>query len=220
MAKVTIKIDREPDLWDYSIKEWCGGDSFDESYVINGGSNRNRDYKTFDGASWWQEAKGILYEMDYDSFPGSSLRYNKDKYTREQRKAIVKIYEDCYICDSTETIMKVVKILHPEMDLRTREIRGYCQGDWAEVVYDANKETTETLDYLEAWYFGAMSEIYCTDEDEMDCYYPVPDYMLWKWERENRVKEEVLDIFGYDADTECEIYESDGYTQVKKWKVI
>lgn len=215
---IEIRIDTEADLWDYDYKEEVAGDEFDELFVITG----NRQYKETIEASWWKYAHDLMSDLDMDDYPGAVLRYYKPgELTREQRKALVKLYEDCRCVDDIDTMIDALNIIYPEREFVTRTIRGYCQGDWQEIVYDAKEVNEKIVEYLEAWYFGKMTELHLITKGD-DCWSTVPDDDLWEWERTGTLRENLLEHFGYDKDTteEVEIYKSDGYRQVKNWVAI
>lgn len=213
---IEFYIDSEAELWDYDYKEEVAGEEFDELFVVTG----NRDYIGTTEASWWKYANNVMDDISTDSYPGSSLRYYGD-IPREQRKALVKLYEDCRYVDDIDTMVKALNILYPEREFTSRTIRGYCQRDWQEIVYDKKAVSEETVKRLEAWYFGAITELHCINkEQDDDCWSTITDDELWEWEREDKVKENLLNHFGYDKSEECEVYVSNGYTQVKNWKAI
>lgn len=214
--KVIFHIDNEADLWDYNFKEEVMGseDEFDKYFVLKG----NRDYNTCEEAPWYKGAKGLLNDLDMDSYVGQVFRYYGN-ITREQRKAVLKVYEESRYLDDLETIVAVANILNPEREFKTATIRGICQSDWQDVAYDTKYE--RLLEYLEAWYFGEITEINCVcEETEEDCWGTMTDDEIWRYEREGNLKEKLLGYFGYKDADECEIYRSHGYTQVKKWEQI
>lgn len=212
---IRFYLDNESELlWFHDYKEEVAGDEFEEMFVVTG----NRDYIGCTNASWYEKAKEVLGDMELVDYPGSAFNEWHKEFTREQRKALLKVYEECRYTDDLETIVKAANIIYPEREFRTATIRGYCQGDWQEVAYDATVE--DSLDYLEAWYFGKITEIHCIDDEEMDVWSTATNDEIWKWEREDRLAKELLLMFGYDENEECEIYENDGYIKTRKWKQV
>lgn len=211
---VTFRIDTEAELWDYNYKEQVAGteEDFNETFVLTG----NNRFKGTENASWWQRAKEIVGDLDQDTFPGQVFAYYKN-LSRQQRKLILEKYNEYRYSDSPELILEVAAILYPEKSFGSREIRGYCQGDWQNVYYD--KQYENVIDFLEAWYFGQITEIHCIDGTE-EVWGTITDDELWKWEREGKIKEELLELFEYAEDTECEIYTSNGFVQVKQWEKV
>lgn len=217
LGMIKIYVDTEAELWDMDYKMEVAGDSFDETFVLTG----NRAYQGCTEASWWEKAKEIIGDLDNDSwsgFIGKSLIYYPEMQ-RAQRKAIVKAYENCRCTDDLDFMVEILNIIYPEKEFEVSTIRGYSQGEWQDVV--CSKEDAKYIDYLEAYYFGKVTEIHFIDEEnDDDCWEYVTDSELWQWEREDRVKEELLEHFGYKENEECEVYQSNGYTRVKNWKAI
>lgn len=210
MDELIFYIDRDAEMWDYDFRDYVCEENFDDRFVILGG----RDFKSYENAEWWKKAKELLNNIDYDSHPGKCFQYYPS-ITREQRKAILKIYNSCRYSDDTETILDVVNILYPDRQFDIGCIKGYCQGDYAEVIYDKRNENV--IVDIECWFFGKMSEIH----DSIDnCYTPITDEELWEHERKGDIKKWILDLYGYSEDTPCTIMESDGYRQVKQWKAV
>jgi hypothetical protein len=222
MVRIELYTDGES-TWSYYGKdeEWKSyvvGEDFDNIFVITG----NRDFIETVEAKWWNRAKTILNDLDnYEPIPGSVFNFytEEDEVSHEQRKAILKVYEDCYSIDDAETILKVANILYPEEHYVSRCIRGCCQRDW-QYVYCAEK-WVDLIDDLEAWYFGDITEIHWEDEEnEEDMWCPIINDKLWQLKKEPDFKKALLEYLGEPTDLECEIYEQNGYTKVTNWKQI
>lgn len=197
-----IYIDYEPectiDLWDFIENN--------DRFIITG----NRHFQTTGTAAWYDKAKEILNDLDNDYFVGACLRYYSE-LTRSQRLAILKVYNDCEYSDSNETIASVASILTGH-DIRTATIRGCVQGDWNEIIYDATQATQDDVRTIESYYFGDYSEIY--DGDIMA--YVTNDEIR----NADNLKAFCLESLGYPTDTECELYESNGYVTAKAWSKV
>lgn len=173
----------------------------------------NRDYPNITYASWWKKANEVI--RDLENYDDRAMCYYRDELSRKQRKAIIKAYENCRYTDDTDFIIEIVKILYPEMELETATIRGYCQGDWQEVVYI--KDSID-IDLLEAFYFGQIVDITVnTDEEEYGD--TITDSELWKMEDEG-LKEALRKRYDIPKDEELVVMQCDGYKQVEDWKEI
>jgi len=204
-----IYIDKEPEWIDIDMLNDC--DCYND-FVLTG----NRDYMDIHtDCEWYKHTTDVLSDIDSDNYAGESLRSYGD-IDRAQRKALVKLYNECRSIDDLETVAAAANILYPSRHFETATIRGYCQGDWQECVYDAAEK--DYLKYVEAYYFSMVAELHIKDDDGDTCYDIIPDFELWDYERADIVKQELLNRFGYPIDTPCKLYESDGYTRVKNWK--
>lgn len=215
----TIRIDNTGDgiCWVYSGDEWkdwvC--DNFDENVVVMG----NRDYTEITEASWYEEAKLLLDDIDecttFDGLEEDFYKAYKDTYTREIIDKVYKVYVECNTYDNLEVITKVANILHPDIQIEIATIRGYSQGEWQEVAYI--KETVD-IDMLEAYYFGKISDI--TVETEDDTYGDIVTHdELWDMEHGN-LKEKLREKYNIPEDEELTVMKCDGYVQVADWKEV
>lgn len=184
-----------------------------EGVVIRG----NRHYKDHEEASWWKEALEIITDLDeyiegdWEGIYDDPLFKNIPKETTD---AIVSAYAKCKYSDDSEFIMKVANILHPELKLKIATIRGYCQGDWQDCIYAEG----EDVDYIEAIYFGKISEIHIKDaEDEFADF--ITDDELWQLDREGRLKESLCKRYDLNPD-DTKIFVSDGVIHTIKWKEV
>lgn len=169
---VEIRIDNTGDgtWWLYNDnnvwKDYCGCDNFDEQVVLTG----NRHCKEYKDAEWYQAAKDILNDIDcYDEYP---------EYISEEVNAkLKKLYDKCRC---TEDIMvDVLRVLYPEDAFKDGTIRGYCQGDWQDYIVKGDVDTN----LLEAMYFGKISDITVTTDEEKFGDIITHDE-LWRAERE------------------------------------
>ena len=197
-------------------KENCGVENFDETFVIHG----NRDYKGIEEAEWYDEVKYLMKDLDEvvwedDGDVKSTREYHK-KYTDEQWKAIVDIYDNCKYSDSDETYLAVLKVIYPNDKWETGTICGYTQSEWNNVLYKANE--VENLTRLEEYYYGHVAEIYADSEDS--CSAIITHDELWKAERENTLEKLVKELLDIPKDEKIKIYESDGYVRIPQWKEL
>lgn len=202
----TIKINTEETVWwlydgEDSWKEHVSA-NFDETYVIKG----NNDYKEIAEASWYKRAMDIIHDFEQEV----EKEYFTD-LTETQYREIKEIIDKCQYSDDFGTIIKVLKVIYPKEKFETATIRGYCQGDWNDVLYKANGADVELL---EAYYFGMVAEVY--DETE-HIYAVVTNDALWRAEMENKVEGLVRECCDIPDDEEIEIYKSNGYVKVTKW---
>lgn len=205
---VEIRIDNTGDgtWWLYNDndvwKDYCGCDNFDEQVILAG----NRHCKECTDAEWYQAAKDILNDIDcYDEYP---------EYTSEEVNAKLKeLYDKCRCTE--DIIVDVLRLLYPEDAFKDGTIRGYCQGDWQNYIVKGDVDT----DLLEAMYFGKISDITVTTDEE-DFGDIITHDELWRAEREEGLKEFFKDRYELDKDEEIHILQSDGYKQVVDWKEV
>ena len=204
-----IYINEQPECIDWNLEEAIY--NLDEDFVLTG----NRDYISRTKAEWWTRATDLINDLETDSFPGECFRYYTD-IDREQRKAILKAYEDCRCSDDMEFIVEVANILYPDKKFDTATIRGTCQSDWQEVAYNVNRE--DDIKYLESFYFGMVSELHLVNDDD-DCWDYITDDELWDMEKSDTLSDLVI-RFGYEAGTKCAIYKADGYSRTLDYELI
>ena len=88
-------------------------------------------------------------------------------------------------CRCTEDILvDVIRLLYPEDTFKTGTIRGYIQGDWQDYIVMGDVDT----DLLEAMYFGKISDITVTTDEE-EFVDVITHDELWRAEREEGLKE-------------------------------
>lgn len=205
---VEIRIDNTGDgtWWLYNDndvwKDYCGCDNFDEQVVLTG----NRHCKEYKDAEWYQAAKDILNDIDcYNEYP---------EYTSEEVNAKLKeLYDKCRCTE--DIIVDVLRLLYPEDAFKDGTIRGYCQGDWQNYIVKGDVDT----DLLEAMYFGKISDItVTTDEEEFGDI--ITHDELWKVGREEGLKEYFRKRYELDKDEEIHILQADGYKQIRDWKEV
>lgn len=179
---------------------WC--DNFDEQVVLTG----NRHCKEYKDAEWYQKTKEVIEDIDcYELYP---------EYTSEEVNAKLKeLYDKCRC---TEDIMiDVLRLLYPEDAFKDGTIRGYCQGDWQDYIVKGDVDT----DLLEAMYFGKISDITVTTDEEKFGDIITHDE-LWRAEREEGLKEFFKNRYELDKDEEIHILQADGYKQILDWKEV
>lgn len=210
---VEIKIDNTGDgtWWLYNSnqgwKDYCGCENFDEQVVLTG----NRDFTECVEAEWYQRANELLDDIanDFDALDIC------DDYslTQEQYKSVKEMYDKCRCTE--DILVDVIRLLYPEDTFKTGTIRGYCQGDWQDYIVMGDVDT----DLLEAMYFGKISDItVTTDEEEFGDV--ITHDELWRAEREEGLKEFFRNHYELNKDEEIHILQADGYKQVVDWKAV
>ena len=204
---VEIRIDNTGDgtWWLYNDndvwKDYCGCDNFDEQVILAG----NRHCKECTDAEWYQAAKDILNDIDcYDEYP---------EYTSEEVNAKLKeLYDKCRCTE--DIIVDVLRLLYPEDAFKNGTIRG--QGDWQNYIVKGDVDT----DLLEVMYFGKISDITVTTDEE-EFVDVITHDELWKAGRENGgLKEYFCKRYELDKDEEIHILQADGYKQILDWKEV
>ena len=210
---VEIKIDNTGDgtWWLYNSnqgwKDYCGCENFDEQVVLTG----NRDFTGCTEAEWYQKANELLDDIanDFDALDIC------DDYslTQEQYKTAKEMYDKCRCTE--DILIGVIRLLYPEDTFKTGTIRGYSQGDWQDYIVKGDVDT----DLLEAMYFGKISDItVTTDEEEFGDV--ITHDELWRAEREEGLKEFFRNHYELDKDEEIHILQADGYKHVVDWKAV
>lgn len=184
-----------------------------ERFVILGG----RNFKSYEDASWWDNVKSLIHDMERHEYPGEALSLYKE-LSRQQRKTILKECENCRYSDDTDFLVKILNILYLEDQFKFSEISGYSQGDYAEVVFKADFEPL--VDSLSSYYFNKLTEVERIDEDEDSCWDVLEDSELWALEQKGNLKEELLSRFGYPKETKSKVLIADGYIRQIRWKEV
>ena len=201
---VEIRIDNTGDgtWWLYNDndewKDYCGCNNFDEQVILAG----NRSCKEYKDSEWYQKAKEVIDDIDcYELYP---------EYTSEEVNAKLKeIYDKCRCTE--DIIVDVLRLLYPEDAFKDGTIRGY----WQNYIVKGDVDT----DLLEAMYFGKISDItVTTDEEEFGDI--ITHDELWRAEREEGLKEFFKNRYELDKDEEIHILQADGYKQILDWKEV
>ena len=205
---VEIRIDNTGDgtWWLYNDndewKDYCGCNNFDEQVILAG----NRSCKEYKDSEWYQKAKEVIEDIDcYELYP---------EYTSEEVNAKLKeLYDKCRCTE--DIIVDVLRLLYPEDVFKDGTIRGYCQGDWQNYIVKGDVDT----DLLEAMYFGKISDITVTTDEE-EFVDVITHDELWRAEREEGLKEYFRKRYKLDKDEEIHILQADGYKQILDWKEV
>lgn len=204
---VEIRIDNTGDgtFWLYGStdawKDYCGCDNFDEEVVIFG----NRNLCGVTNASWYQEAREILDDIDsYDIYPGDLYIGAND--------LLKKLYDDCTNTD--DIILDVLRVLHPNEKFTMTQISGYCQGDWQNIITKGDVN----IDLIESFYFGKIAEVFVQDDGDSFCDVITHDE-LWEAERGD-LKEYMRKRYEIPQHKEVKVFEADGKIQVPNWKEV
>ena len=158
----------------YNFEDEVELSRYEDKMVIAG----NRDFKEFGDDTLIKITKNDYYDDD------EALIENEDGSCDED--------EIGYNYDTAEELAKV----SGKKNWVEGSFRGYSQSDWQKVWYVKDEVSQDELDYMEAFYMGKVSEF----RDEDDCYYSVPDDIVWKG------KKAICDYLGFKVD-ETEIYD-------------
>lgn len=69
-------------------------------------------------------------------------------------------------------------------------LRGYCQGDWINILYPADVYSDEDINFYEAFYFGKYQDYIIKYRGETICDY-IPDHIAWN---ENELTARILEL--------------------------
>jgi hypothetical protein len=125
------------------------------------------------------------------------------------------------LLETEDEIMKTLEKLYPNDRFDKFDITGYTQGEYATVIYKANKldiscDLNEFVECFGDYYFGHVTEFIDTQENVHEY---VADSEFWKHENKD-LKSFVCDILCIDKDEDIQLLKSNGYTQVKNWTVV
>lgn len=184
-------------------KDYCGCENFDEQVVLTG----NRDFTGCTEAEWYQKAKEVLDNIDcYDEYPTD--------VSDEVNTKLKEMYDKCRC--TADILVEVIRLFYPKDTFKTGTIRGCCQGDWQDYIVKGDDVDT---DLLEAMYFGKVSDITVTmDEEEFGDV--ITHDELWKAEREEGLKEFFRKRYGIDENNEIHIWQAEGYVKILDWKEV
>lgn len=176
-------------------------EDFDEQVVLTG----NRDFKDYTEASWYQEAKDVLTDIDcYDEYP--------DDLNDEIKAKLKELYDECRCTE--DILIDVIRLLNPNDTFKSGTIRGYCQGDWQEYIVKENVD----VEQLENFYFGKIADI-TVSNDEEEFGDVITHDELWEAERED-LKEYMRKRYELSENEEVYILKADGMKQVVDWKEV
>lgn len=161
MSKYIVNISPERDNY-YDWKDYVCED-FDENAVIY--VDRYND--EYENASWWKDTDVLIRDIENCYDLGDFIDSFKGEYAKDKLEEIYNIYGDWDGRDKPEFYAKIAMILFPGLDLVVDGIRGYSQGDFAEVVYI--KDSLD-IDKLEDWFFGDVYDIRVYEISDEDYY--------------------------------------------------
>jgi hypothetical protein len=100
-------------------------------------------------------------------------------------------------------------------------IRGCCQSDWQDIIYDSEKYTRDDIQRLEIEYFNTGSEWIIHDEntepktpDEISGY----SVYCYGWNGE-QIRAEIADAAGVKPE-DVVLFKFSGYTQTAKYEEV
>ena len=204
---VEIRIDNTDGVnWLYDSnhtwKDYCRCENFDEEVVLTG----NRDFTGCTEAEWYRKAKQVLSDTDcYDEYP--------DDLSDEVNARLKALYDNCRCTD--DILLDVIRLLYTDDTFSQGTIRGYSQSDWQHYIVMGNVDT----ELLEAMYFGKISNITITNDDEQYGDIITHDE-LWKVERAGDLKSYFRKRYNISENEEIHIYQADGYKQILDWKEV
>lgn len=133
---------------------------------------------------------------------------NKNNYEKKEIHKLKELVKNYYCGNYTEIVAEVLSIYTGE-EYATGTLSGYCQGDWAKVIYKKDTDG-KTIEWIEALLFGTYTEYMMDDEGETVRGY----YVLDTENPEEKLRE-------YEGDDdEIEIYNINGYITTPKYTKI
>lgn len=205
----------------YGNREFIGIDRLDTYGLLDGGSMTGLEDLLEDFENY------IDYnDEDSEEFMKSIEYYICTELTDEKMLAIKNIIiesiESEFDLDYEETIMKIIEIIDGRK-LEKTTIRGYCQGDWQEMIYDPEMVDPQVI---ESYYFNMGSEweigyIEYEDDEEIDFETVDLDYgtqYTTEWS-DDEIRKQFAEWYNID-EKDVVMLEHDGYKMIPKYKVL
>lgn len=124
-------------------------------------------------------------------------------------------YRTRYYSDDDILIADIMSIVTGH-EYEWSTIYGYCQGDWQEVLYPADKyNARDLLDELEGYYFTGRDHcitIY-EDDEEIDCFWD------FYWQDDDVIKELVAELCGCNVD-DVHLFYISGYSTIPTYTEV
>lgn len=211
---------RQPECDEYLLEQEF--DNFmelaDETAPIIIYSNRHlKDYNTDVFESFSALAADLDYAKEYETAEDVKSVIKEffnmaDLPTDEEAEEVYKNAMEYYEEESAESICYLLQKLYG-VTYSKQCIRGYCQGDWQDVYFPVDADCK----YLEALYFGKMSE-YIISEDRLDSPEDFEDAEVYCAlivdDVEEAERKAVADIIGCTVDEVKIAHVKNSYTQV------
>lgn len=192
-------------------------DNFDEKIVVYG----NYEYTNVIEATWWIDAKEIIDDLDYNGTDINEIEdvANYYGFTREIVEKIIKEYNECRYSNDIDFIVKVANILYPKKKIEVGRLNGYMR-EWQYFAYASADFENDPTNLLEAYYFGKISEISISKDD--DTYYDIITHDdLWDMEySEKGLKESLRERYEIAKDEELKVLKADSTINVLKWEEV
>lgn len=116
--------------------------------------------------------------------------------------------------NNPETAEAITEMLNAVYGNRfeTRTIKGYCQSDWNEIIYDAGIKDSD-IRYIESMYFGMYSEVRIVESENSEYWTEIIHDDLWN------IKDNHSELCKYfDVPEDSVIYLADGTITTTNWK--
>lgn len=115
--------------------------------------------------------------------------------------------------NNPETVEAITEMLNAVYGNRfeTKTIRGYCQSDWNEIIYD--EDIKESIRYIESMYFGMYSDVRIVEDENNEYWTEIIHDDLWELKDNHSELCKFLDV-----PEDSEVYIQDGYTTTPNWK--
>lgn len=174
----------------------------DDEYLHNIIAMGNRNFNEFNHSEW-----GHIYTAIVDGDLLDELE-SYDWYGYKNRTEMISEYLDIEatpyqvgklrrLCEKwtgghccREDIIAEVLTLFTPYTWKSSDIAGYCQGDWADIVYPTELYTTEDIDLFEAYFFGKFMD-YRADYNGEEIWFTFTDYT-----EESDIINEISNNFG------------------------
>ena len=225
MEKIYAKT-LNPESFDYQLYDWILKD--DDKFIIDGGRdltsineevlkpilNLYNDYYSWDFERWVRDYyDNSIKKYFVDLLPKKT---NGKKYSNKEIHDI-KVALDS---DDREKIIIACLSIIKCTPYKVFGLRGYCQGDYVTLYAPACTEQN-TIDYIEAIYFGTGTEIEINEEcDDVKDANDICGYTFYtsSWSIE-MIKQEIREQVGASDDAEVVLYQFDGYYHTPKYKL-
>lgn len=172
----------------------------------------------------WTLGYNNVSQLINDRLPRCGGKYTT-RQIHELRDLIPSYYNELCGDKSRQMLLRILELITGDK-WAEHTIKGCCQGDWQDVLYDCARYDRDDIKVLECLYFNTgtewtVMEDYDGDEAEID-----PEDIIGfgmytvSWSDEN-IKREIADACGGDIDpSDVVLFEWSGYRRTATYKIV
>lgn len=180
----------------------------------------SRFYFTYENGKYIRHTQKPEYTLQELLTGWGFTRPDGKPWTTRQRHAWRELMESEHGAEDEEIILPALELLTGHA-WKTGIIRGSCQGDWQNVIYNADTWDRERLEAFETEYFNTGSEWIIHDEDgEPESPEDISGFSVYcvKW-RDEDIAAEIAEAAGGSPE-DVILYAYDGETRQPKYKKV